>query len=273
MRKLLLSFVFFAAFFKGMAQISDFYCADWNSPVCGGFDAGIFDRWFVKASYDEDNIPEYVFFLPEDGRSWEYISENVAVMDGSRDGNTVATGMPFPDKITVSDVEITVYCGWNPLKGDNGDAYPGNFIQRFRFYQFRGDAKILGIGVSLDNYIFAVDTYSKLVFAYGGISETEEKFGRKVPCAYVPVEGISLCKTSFFYENDPIGFVTQSGKVVLYNEYKEAMIRTGGVDFLPGVKDKNRRMAVFSEDGAGCSPFLNKQNYEGVFFETVLCSR
>lgn len=269
-----LCFVFFVfLLFQIHAQVSDSYYLDWNSPLCGGFDAEIFNKWFVKACYDEDNIPEYVFFLPEDGRSWEYISENVAVMDGSRDGNTVATGISFPDKITVSDVEITVYCGWNPLKGDNGFSYPDDFIKRFRFYQFEGDAKILGMGVSLDNYIFAVDTYSKLVFAYGGISETEKKFGREVPCSYVPVEGITACKTEFFYENDPIGFVTESGKVVLYREYKEAMVRTGGVDFLPGVKDKNRRTAVFSEDGAGCSPFLNKQNYEGVFFETVLCSR
>lgn len=269
-----LCFVFFVfLLFQIHAQVSDSYNLDWNSPFCGGFDAAVFDNWFVKASYDADNIPCYVFFMPQDGREWVYLSENKAVMDGTKDHNTVATGISFPEKITVSDVEITVYCGWNPLFPEGMDSYPGDFIERFRFYQFKGDAKILGMGVSLDNYIFAVDTYSKLVFAYGGISKTEKKFGREVPCAYVPVEGIPLCKTSFFYENDPIGFVTQSGKVVLYNEYREAMIRTGGVDFLPGVKDKNRRTAVFSEDGAGCSPFLNKQNYEGVFFETVLCSR
>lgn len=272
MKKLCFVFIFFLLF-QIQAQVSDSYYLDWNSPFCGGFDATVFNYWFVKASYDVNNIPCYVFFMPQDGREWVYLSENKAVMDGTKDQNTVATGISFPEKITVSDVEITVYCGWNPLFTEGMNSYPHDFIERFRFYQFKGDAKILGMGVSLDNYIFAVDTYSKLVFAYGGISGTEKKFGREVPCSYVPVEGVSKGVTRFFYENDPIGFVTESGVVVLYDEYKDEMIRTGGVDYMPGVKDKNRRTAVYAEDGAGCSPFLNRQKSDSEYFETMLCFR
>lgn len=240
-------------------QPSASFLGTWNDPCCRGYDASIFDTWFLRVQFDKDNIPTYTFFEPPAGSSWQQMSSSVYYLDGTPYDNTVSTGIPLPEFITMKNVSVYVYRGVNPLlqQQEQNRTYPAGILDRFRFYQFTGDAKVLGIGVSLDNYLIAVDTWSKFVFAYGEITAVKKSFGQMVPQQYTAVEKSSLHSgVRPFYEYDPIGYVNADGTVVLYTEYKDRVKENGAVHYFPVIYDTGRAAAGYEPNAAGCSPYL-----------------
>lgn len=226
-----------------------------------GFNAAQIDSWFLRASFDADNVPEFSFFTPDDrDRYWQPTLNKTDIysFNGSADQNRAATGLPFPEFVRLKKMIIYRYNGDNPLLTAEQEktVYPADMLDRFRFYRFTGDAKVLGIGVSLDQYIMAVDTVSKLVFAYGEIARTEKKFGQIVPIEFMPVEFPRLHRGGIpFYEYDPIGYVNADGSIILYDEYRAEMSEGGAVNYFPSVHDPARAQAGYDRSLAGLSPY------------------
>ncbi|PTY40816.1 hypothetical protein [Brachyspira hampsonii] len=183
--------------------------SEFNSPSYGGYEASQFDSWLFKASFRKDKLPIYNFFNDNRGRYW---------IPGGKDWNEIPANYYKPDNgeneasgYDISSMTVYKYDKDNPLYDDNG-YLPGR-MDRFRFYSIQGTAVI----ADLKQYLIAVDTYSKFVFAFGKITETESVAFDLVPTKFDALEyyGNKIA----FYEYDPIGYVDISGEVVFYQHY------------------------------------------------------
>ena len=222
-----------------------FIKGEWNKPDYK-FDGTKFETWLLKVSFDGSNIPEYGFF--EDGTQWteSHVKEGYPEVSFNADNRGwTAQG------ITMKPLTIYRYNHKNPLVAADGAYNTSDRLDRFFFYRIIGAAKVAGIGANLDQYLIAVDSYSKFVFAYAKVTSTEDVMGNAVPNGFGPVE--SYGEKRFFYEYDPIGYVKESGELVLYQEYRDAMLATKSIGFFPAIKDPSRPMA--SEEGPGTSPY------------------
>ncbi len=216
------------------------------------FDSDIFDTWLLKVSFDKNNVPKYQFFVPSDGREWKLTTSSNAeyLFDAGRDNNTAQGGF------RINPMTVYQYRGKNPLVRSSSAYNKAPQLERFYFYRFSGKAAGL---IELDNYLAAVDTYSKFLFAYGKItSYTGAVVGQYIPQKYQAVE--LFAEERPFYEYDPIGYVNEDGSVILYQEYYTEMIsgEHGAVDFFPYIKDPERETAGYNPDSPGCSPYLIK---------------
>lgn len=222
-----------------------FIKGEWNKPDYK-FDGTKFETWLLKVSFDGSNIPEYGFF--EDGTQWteSHVKEGYPEVSFNADNRGwTAQG------ITMKPLTIYRYNHKNPLVAADGAYNTSDRLDRFFFYRIIGAAKVAGIGANLDQYLIAVDSYSKFVFAYAKVISTESVMGNAVPNGFGPVENFG--EKRFFYECDPIGYVKESGELVLYQEYRDAMLATKSIGFFPAIKDPTRPMA--SENGPGRSPY------------------
>ena len=218
-----------------------FIKGEWNKPDYK-FDGTKFETWLLKVEFDGSNIPEYGFF--EDETQWTESQVKVGYPEVSfnadkRGWKAQGYGM--------NPLSIYRYDHKNPLIAADGTYNNSDRLQRFLFYRIIGEAVV----VDLDQYLIAVDTYSKFVFAYAKVTSTTTVVGNKVPNGFGPVE--SYGEKRFFYEYDPIGYVKESGELVLYQEYRDAMLATKSIGFFPAIKDPSRPMA--SEEGPGTSPY------------------
>lgn len=220
-----------------------FIKGEWNKPDYK-FDGSVFDRWLLKVEFDGSNIPQYGFF--EDGTQWteSHTKEGYPEVsfDASKHGwKAQGYGM--------NPLMIYRYNHKNPLVAADGDYNTSNRLDRFFFYRIVGKAVV----VDLDQYLIAVDTYSKFVFAYAKVTSTTTVVGNKVPNGFGPVE--SYGEKRFFYEYDPIGYVDENGTVTLYNSYKSEMLK-GATDYFPSIHNKaDMTMATHSPSGEGRSPY------------------
>ncbi len=234
----------------------------------GGFSAAIFDKsWLLKVSFDDKNVPVYKFFdpkqeAPSDTRGWlvgtdrDSLAKEEYWFNAGEDGNTAQRGFP------ISPMIVYQYRGKNPLVNpDCAYNTASEVLERFYFFRFSG--KAIG-AVDLDNYLAAVDTHSKFLFVYGEITDSDSFGSLSIPRTYQAVEVSERALTRKdgtarpFYEYDPIGYVKSDGTVMLYQEYRNAMIEGegGAVDFFPYIKDSARAVARHEEGGAGRSPYL-----------------
>lgn len=218
-----------------------FIQGEWNKPNYK-FDGSVFDSWLLKVEFDGSNIPQYGFF--EDETQWTESQVKVGYPEVSfnadkRGWKAQGFGM--------NPLSIYRYDHKNPLIAVDGTYNNSDRLQRFLFYRIIGEAVV----VDLDQYLIAVDTYSKFVFAYAKVTSTTTVVGNKVPNGFSPVENFG--ENRFFYEYDPIGYVKESGELVLYQEYRDAMLATKSIGFFPAIKDPSRPMA--SEEGPGTSPY------------------
>lgn len=234
----------------------------------GGFSAAIFDKsWLLKVSFDDKNVPVYKFFdpkqeAPSDTRGWlvgtdrDSLAKEEYWFNAGEDGNTAQRGFP------ISPMIVYQYRGKNPLVNpDCAYNTASEVLERFYFFRFSG--KAIG-AVDLDNYLAAVDTHSKFLFVYGEITDSDSFGSLSIPRTYQAVEVSERALTRKdgtarpFYEYDPIGYVKSDGTVMLYQEYRNAMIEGegGAVDFFPYIKDSARAVASHEEGGAGRSPYL-----------------
>lgn len=224
------------------------------------FPAANFDSWLLKVSFDKDNVPEYRFFEPEDSRKWQLTQSKTSEyqFNASNDGNKSTTILDDNVlDVPINPMRVFQYRGMNPLVSTKSGYNKLPEMERFYFYRFTGNA-----GVSLDNYLAAVDTYSKFLFVYGKIDAdtAKELLGKYIPEDYDAVELFDEGNGKRpFYEYDPIGYVASDGTVRLYQEYRDAMTEgdRGAVDFFPYIKAEGaREVARHEEGGAGRSPYL-----------------
>lgn len=191
--------------------------SEYNNPNYGGYNASKFDSWLFKASFRDDKLPIYTFFddtaryWTAGGMDWNSIPANYYL---GKDGENKAQGY------AIKNLTVYKYDKDNPLYDDKG-YLPGR-MDRFRFYSIKGESGVASINAPLKQYLIAVDTYSKFVFAFGKITGTESFMGQDVPSKFEAIEFHGDKKD--FYEYDPIGYVTSTGEVAFYQHYIDEFV-------------------------------------------------
>ncbi len=243
-----------------------FLNGDWNKPNYGGYDASKFDTWLFKASFQKDKLPIYTFFNDTQGRYW---------MPGGKDWNDKPAyyykgidGENYADSsfVTANITGLTVYKykSENPLYSSSG-YLPGR-IDRFNFYSIDGKAAI----VTLKQYLIAVDTYSKFIFAYGKITKVDTVFGgEKVPMGFEAIE--KYAEKRPFFEYDPIGYIKDDGSVVLFEHYIQEFVASP-TTYEPKIHPEFTNMAEHNEKGQGYSPYLPKKDLESTTLDEITVS-
>lgn len=223
-----------------------FKVGEWND-INYRFDGNKILDFLFGASFDGNNVPVYTFF--KDGTQWAVSDALTAEKKyNAKDGANKAQGYE------ISKATFYRYDYKNPLIDPEGSYNQSERMGRFLFYRLQGEAVI----VPLNNYLIAVDVYSKLVFAYGKITKTAEKLGQAYPTAFEAVELHGDKRP--FYEYDPIGFmkydeVQDKMELVLYREYQEEMAIDANA-FFPKVHDSTRDIAGYKDkESAGRSPY------------------
>ena len=243
-----------------------FLNGDWNKPNYGGYDANKFDTWLFKASFQKDKLPIYTFFDDDKGRAW--------LANGSDWNNKPAyyykgiDGENYADssimKADITDLTVYKYKSENPLYSSSG-YLPGR-IDRFNFYSINGKAAI----VTLKQYLIAVDTYSKFIFAYGAITKVESVFGgEKVPMGFEAIE--KYAEKRPFFEYDPIGYVNSDGSVVLFEHYIKEFVASP-TTYEPKIHLEFTNMAKHDSKGQGYSPYLPKKDLESATLDEITVS-
>ena len=215
----------------------------------------------VGTWFNDDNVPEYAMqkedvWVSKDTSKFEFIHAKAPDTTGQGYG--------------ISNVHWYSYRGKNPLYAMDGayntqlqvTAKENHKLSRFYFYRFTGDT----LSPSLDNFLFAVDTYSKLMFAFAYPTKTENVFGNNVPKAWGPTDGEAFLGTNYqFYMYDPVGYVEKVDgqyNVVMYDWFKKNLAKGIYQPTLGGLNDKSEGnvldgVASKIPCGAGTSPFNN----------------
>lgn len=202
------------------------------------FDGSIIKDYVMKVVFDKNNIPTYEFV--KNGKRWDLVNFflNEHHYDGTADKNK-ARGFK------INPANFYRYDGYNPLSHENNWR-----MERFQFYAILNSKAVV---VELNNYLIAIDTYSKFIFAYGKITSTKRIFGADVPLSFDAVENYGERRK--FYEYDPIGFIEQNGDkltVKLYDEFiNEYSVKV--VDYFPSIHDVSRNVAT--HNAPGLSPY------------------
>ncbi len=125
--------------------------------------------------------------------------------------------------------------------------------KRFFFFKFTGTA---AFNTKLDNSMICVDTYTKFVWFYSEPGIIKRIVGNAVPTKWVDYEDPNLSKDhrqvySKFYMYDPIGYVTKTGDVILY-DWAKTMIKNA--DYHP--RQQFKTPAGRNPAQQGHSPYL-----------------
>ncbi|TKZ30677.1 hypothetical protein [Brachyspira catarrhinii] len=220
---------------------------DWNDPNYGGYDGSKFKTWLFKASFQKDKLPIYTFF-EDDNRYWisgvmDWNNVPANYYDG-KDGENYAGSIV--GNVSITGLKVYQYVANNPLYSKEG--YLEGRLDRFNFYSINGKASV----ATLKQYLIAVDTYSKFIFAFGAITETQSVAGDEVPVSFKAVEKEG---DRSFFEYDPIGYVKEDGTVVLYEHYRKEFV-AAPTEYLPKIHPEFEKMAEHKENGQGSSPYL-----------------
>ena len=186
----------------------------WNKPDYGGFELDL-DNMVIEAYFDDNNRPTYSLkqgkWIPLDPSRNEYY------YDGE---NTSAAGYEM------SSVKYYMYKAKNPtFKGDSS-YNKSDRLNRFYFYKFYGEYMKVGT----QNYLIAIDKYSKLVFAFAVPTKWKNMLVRYAPETWGSVElgweakykentqsSFSVEGIQYFYEYDPVGIVHRDGTIEIYS--------------------------------------------------------
>lgn len=234
---------------------------DSENPSATGFNSEEFDKAVIHASFDKDSIPSFELISKD---AWgEPTDENYHEYTYSGP-DTTAIG------ISVKGVTYMQYRGMNPCYKADG-TYNKNLQQtkrgnprlsRFYFYRFMADSP-----VKLNNFLIAIDTYSKLIFQFAKPENPKDL----IPQNWTGTDSVLVDgKSCFFYEYDPIGYVTKNndGKysVVLYEWFKNNL-KNG---FHDGTINKEYSgLARKVPDGQGSSPFRQTSEMQIDFYDAV----
>ena len=217
-----------------------------------------FDDMQIRASFDGNNRPTYKLV----SGNWNFVNSSANSYSYSGP-DTTGAGQ------SISWVQYYLYKGKNPLFAVDSRYNKSDRMKRFYFYRFTG--KALGM-VNTDNYLIAIDTYSKLVFAYAVPVQWKQYIAGtpKAPIKWGSVDAgweadynsggkasFKVSGASYFYEYDPIGIVKQNGEIEIYqwcsdsigNNKKYGPRIDGG-----NVKDLSRPIATYGMPGR--SPYI-----------------
>ena len=241
----------------------------WYNDPNEGFPNTDFETMSLVGTYfDNSNVPVYAM---ESGEVWASKDASKNEFIHAKAPNTSGQGY------AISNVNWYQYRGKNPLYAADGSyntslQLTSNLnpkLSRFYFYRFTGDT----LSPSLDNFLFAVDTYSKLMFAFAYPTKTENVFGNNVPKAWGPTDGAPFLGTNYqFYMYDPVGYVEKKdGKytVVMYDWFKQNLTKGIYQPTLGGLNNNSQGTALTTvasktPSGAGKSPF---NSHDVNFFE------
>ncbi|MEI0557487.1 hypothetical protein [Brachyspira intermedia] len=237
-----------------------FKVGEWNN-IDYIFDGNKILDFLFAASFDGKNVPVYSFF--KDGTVWTVSDAATAENKyNAKDGVNKAQGYD------ITGASFYRYDYKNPLVAPESSYNQSERMQRFLFYRIVGKAVV----VPLNNYLIAVDTHSKLVFAYGKITKTGSAMGQAYPTAFEAVELYGDKRP--FYEYDPIGFMKYDAaqdkmELILYREYQEEMAIDANA-FFPKIHDSTRAIAGYKDkESAGRSPYYYV-NVADIDPETIL---
>ena len=212
-----------------------------SSKLGGGTEANYafpsdkFNDWKLIASFTADNVSQMKYegttAWTEDGNWQKYNGVN-----SSAKGYTISNMTYYR---TVGKNPYNLYKNETyPLYGADGNktGQTESLMKRFIFYRFTGSVPVAG---GLNNPLVAVDTYSKLVFAY---ARPTGFTGLGVPTGWTPIDRANDAKTDStgrkyrFYEYDPAGYVTSDGQFHLTSEYEAAL---KGANYIPEATGKS----------------------------------
>ena len=235
---------------------------EWYNQADEGFPHTDFNTMSLVGTYfDNNNVPQYAM---QSGDVWVTRDTAKGEFVHAKAPNTTGQGYE------IKNVHWYQYRGLNPLYAADGTynsvlqkTAKGNpKLNRFHFYRFTGDT----LSPSLDNFLFAVDTYSKFMFAFAYPTKMESVFGNNVPKAWGPTDGSAFLGTTYqFYMYDPVGYVEKvDGKynVVMYDWFQNNLAKGIYQPTLGGLNDKSQgapltTVAEKKPDGQGTSPFNN----------------
>ncbi|MGI0530703.1 hypothetical protein [Treponema socranskii] len=178
-----------------------------------------FTDWKIYSNFSASNVPEMGY---SGTVTWEG-SDDEQWYNGS---NASAGSNP------ITSMKYFRYYGRNPFKlyaNEKYDLYgeDGNptgekelLMKRFVFYRFTGNGGGL---VALNNYLVAVDTYTKLVFSFAKPVDFKSVAGKNVPTKWASVDTHSTGpggKKYRFYQYDPAGYVSEDGEFHMGTAYK-----------------------------------------------------
>ncbi|ANN64488.1 hypothetical protein [Brachyspira hyodysenteriae] len=226
----------------------------WNDPNYGGFTLNL-DELVIRADFDGNNRPTYRL---EKG-TWT--SHNPAKNSYKNGGNLSSAAGSF----TIGNVTYYMYKGKNPTYDPNSSYNQSSRMERFYFYHLVGSSA----GKPVDNYLICIDSYSKLVFAFGVPTKWEWAVIKWMPIAWGAVElgwetdsetgkPIYFNNTDgvqYFYEYDPVGIVLPDNTIKIYDWCLNSI---AGNRYGPRVEGNviNLDRPIASKDVAGRSPYM-----------------
>lgn len=230
-----------------------FLNGDWNRPDYGfSFN---FDDYVIEASFNNKNQPTYKLVKKS---SW--ISSNTAMNEYYYNGDNTTGG-----GVKMTGVKYYLYKSKNPTYAPDSSYNQSDRLKRFYFYKFT--AKTAGV-YPTDNYLIAIDTYSKLVFAFGVPISWKSIALIPAPTTWGSVElgweadannnkiNFAVDGIQYFYEYDPVGIVKSNGEIEIYQWYWDSI---GNKRYSPRVKDNvidlDRPIASATET-EGRSPYM-----------------
>lgn len=225
--------------------------AKWNR-IDYKFNGNELYNYFMKISFEATTVPIYSFFIPNDGREWNKVSKSYYdeyTFDASDDGNTTASPI-LPKPIPIKPMTVHRY-GKNPLVKYDGKYNSSERIKRFFFIRAEGSA-----GVKLDNYLIAIDVYSKFIFAYAKITDYTDVFGQLLPTEFQAIERYHQKRK--FYEYDPIGFIDENKNIILYQVYADDMTANSS-EYVPRYTGTDGKAArPINKTTTGHSPYATE---------------
>ena len=190
----------------------------WNDPNYRDFTLDLDTEYVIAASFGLKNEPTYMLIKDDTWKPLD-LSRNEYYYDGT---NTKAAGF------SVSKVKYYMYKNMNPTFSSTSAYNKSDRLDRFWFYRFTGTA-----GLSTDNYLIAIDSYSKLVFAFAIPTKWKTIVGIPAPIEWGAVElgweasadsatlneqvKFAVDGLTYFYEYDPVGIVHSDGTIEIYD--------------------------------------------------------
>ena len=234
---------------------------DATNPETVGFAAEEFNQIQIAGWFSDENVPTYTMTKGDvwkegDATKREYVHSNAPSTEGQG--------------WSITGVTYYQYRGINPNYEATGNyntslqmtaaEEPNPKLSRFYFYRFTGK----GGGVQwLDNYLIAVDTYSKLIFAF---SEPVEFSSMGAPTKWDPTDNEAFYGQMYqFYMYDPVGYVLKNDddtySVQLYQWFQDSLA-TG--NYKANINTAYTNIAGKDKDNPGKSPF---NSHDVNFFE------
>lgn len=189
----------------------------WNEENYGGFTLDLDNDYVIAASFGLKNEPRYML-IKDDTWKLKDSLRNEYYYNGT---NTKAAGF------VVNKVKYYMYKNMNPTFSSTSAYNKSKRLERFWFYRFTGSA-----GLETDNYLIAIDRYSKLVFAFAIPVKWKSILGIPAPMEWGSVElgweasadsaalneqvKFAVDGFNYFYEYDPVGIVLQNGDIKIY---------------------------------------------------------